>query len=182
MPQFLEYIEENCWKQIPSLPEYQVSKAGYVRFAPVGFCRYVLDRHECKGYWRVTINHAQYFIHRLVCETFHGASPAPKHQVAHWDGVKKNNHPTNLRWATHHENMMDKYRHGTMRGAHAGEKHHGAKLTAKEAKQIFLSLAPTKYLADAHGVAPKTIQDIKARRSWNCIHKSTEKNLPQLNS
>lgn len=50
-------------------------------------------------------------VHRLVCEAFHGQKPTPKHMTAHWDGNKKNNRPSNLRWATASENQADRVRH-----------------------------------------------------------------------
>jgi hypothetical protein len=35
-----------------------------------------------------------------VAEAFIGPQPSPRHQVAHYDGVRDNNHYSNLRWAT----------------------------------------------------------------------------------
>ena len=51
-------------------------------------------------------------VHRLVCEAWHGRPPTEKHQVAHWDGNKANNHFGNLRWATPQENSHDCVRQG----------------------------------------------------------------------
>src|SRR6516164_11851118 len=48
----------------------------------------------------------------LVCEAWHGRPPTEKHQVAHWDGNKANNHFGNLRWATPQENSHDCVRQG----------------------------------------------------------------------
>lgn len=47
-------------------------------------------------------------VHQLVCEAFYGPRPEG-HEVAHYDAVKINNAASNLRWATHYENMQDRY-------------------------------------------------------------------------
>ncbi|AXV72811.1 hypothetical protein CJO75_01120 [Ralstonia solanacearum] len=52
-------------------------------------------------------------IHRLVALTFLGPPPSRQHEVAHNDGNRANNIVTNLRWATHAENVADTFRHGT---------------------------------------------------------------------
>ena len=53
-------------------------------------------------------------IHVLVCLTFHGPKPTPKHQVRHLDGSRDNNVPSNLCWGTQQENSDDRYIHGTI--------------------------------------------------------------------
>ncbi len=51
-------------------------------------------------------------VHRMVAIAFLGPCPPDKNQVAHWDGNPRNNHVSNLRWATAAENTADKIRHG----------------------------------------------------------------------
>jgi hypothetical protein len=46
-------------------------------------------------------------VHRLVCEAFNGPSPSDDHEVAHNDNTRDNNVATNLRWATHYDNVQD---------------------------------------------------------------------------
>ena len=53
-----------------------------------------------------------HYCHRLVCEAWHGPRPDGC-DVAHNDGEKSNNAPSNVRWATRQENAKDKVRHGT---------------------------------------------------------------------
>lgn len=53
-------------------------------------------------------------VHRLVALTFLGTPPSPKHEAAHWDGDRKNNQPSNLRWGTPQENSSDRLRHRTL--------------------------------------------------------------------
>lgn len=65
-----------------------------------------------KGYLRVHILGKLRPVHRLVCEAFHGTSPADKPHVLHGDGDSKNNRQENLRWGTRKENERDKKEHG----------------------------------------------------------------------
>jgi hypothetical protein len=52
-------------------------------------------------------------VHRLVCEAFHGPQPGWDYEVAHSDHDKTNNASTNLRWATHYDNIQDSVRDRT---------------------------------------------------------------------
>ena len=45
-------------------------------------------------------------VHRLVCETFHGAAPAGQTVVLHLDECKDNNHKDNLSWGTAAQNSQ----------------------------------------------------------------------------
>lgn len=65
--------------------------------------------HLCRTDYRRKVG-----VHVLVAEAFLGPKPSPRHEVAHWDGVGTNNAVTNLRWATHAENVQDQRRHGTL--------------------------------------------------------------------
>ena len=50
------------------------------------------------GYPIIKLDGKSYNAHYLFCTAFHGIKPSPKHQVAHYDGVKTNNSADNLRW------------------------------------------------------------------------------------
>lgn len=108
-------MSEEEWRVIPDFPDYEVSSFGNVRKARLngsvtshGYVRVSLMKDK-KTYYR--------YVHQIVCEVFNGKAPRKGLHVAHWDGVRDNNRAENLRWATPHENAMDKVRHGThMRG------------------------------------------------------------------
>lgn len=51
------------------------------------------------------------FVHRLVLETFVGPCPDGM-ECCHNDGVRTNNHVSNLRWDTRKSNRMDRIEHG----------------------------------------------------------------------
>lgn len=93
------------------------------------------------------------FVSRSVCEAFHGPPPSSRHEAAHNDGDVTNNHYTNLRWATHLENMGDRVLHGTLA---AGERHGRARLTEIDALNIgelYRLGFPSKDIAKLWGVS-----------------------------
>ena len=64
------------------------------------------------GYKQVGIKHnlrrgSRHFVHRIICEAFHGKPKNNNMIVRHLDGNKKNNKPENLRWRTQNENSND---------------------------------------------------------------------------
>ncbi len=116
------------------------------------------------------------FAHRLVLLVFIGSAPTPKHECAHNDGDRNNNHYTNLRWATHKENQADMKRHGT---APIGTRHGMAKLTELDVirlRQDYKDLIAAKGLYGAqaaisrkYGVACETVADIVHHRHWKHV-------------
>jgi len=68
-----------------------------------------------KGYLALNIPKLAY-IHRLVCEAWHGPRPEGM-ECRHLDGNPFNNTPDNLRWGTSKENAQDTLRHGHHREA-----------------------------------------------------------------
>lgn len=119
------------FKQIPIYPNYSVSEDGKI----IGERqKKIIKPKIANGYETVTIytpNGKKYHnIHRLVALAW---LDVPKNyqslQVAHIDGNRRNNHYTNLRWATPKSNTHDKYRHGTHDLVPEGERHHNHKLT-----------------------------------------------------
>ena len=71
-------------------------------------------------------------VHRMVLETFVGPAPEGM-ECAHGDGDRKNNALSNLRWATHVQNVADKADHGTNM---AGEKNGVSKLRSRDLPAI----------------------------------------------
>jgi len=99
-----ELKEEEKWKPIEGLWDYQISSKGrivkYNGFVPkIGL--------ERRGYYRVKLAGKLYKLHRLLAETFI-PNPEGKPFVDHIDGDKLNNSLSNLRWCTHAENQRNR--------------------------------------------------------------------------
>jgi hypothetical protein len=103
------------------------------------------------------------FVHRLVCEVFHGPAPSAAHEVAHHDGDPGNAHFGNLRWATHVENEADKIGHGTIT---VGERHGMAKLNADQVREIKVSPERGCDLAGRFGITRSAITHIRKGKLW----------------
>lgn len=104
------------------------------------------------------------YVHRLVCEAFHGPQPSSeKSMVAHNDGNPSNNTPGNLRWATPGENQRDRENHGTH---NRGERSYLSKLTWDAAAEIRASNDSTTHLAAKFGVTPANIRMIRRGLTW----------------
>ena len=95
------------WKIIEGFENYMVSDHGNVKNNKTG-C--ILKQHVQDGYKRLTIhlNKTQYkkYVHVLVASEFI-PNPENKQCVDHIDNCKTNNNISNLRWATHTENMQN---------------------------------------------------------------------------
>lgn len=71
--------------------------------------------------------------------------------------------PAHLRWGTQAQNCADI----AVVGNRKGEKHHNAKLTEEQVREIRSCDESTKSLAERFGVHWVTIQDVRNRRTWN---------------
>lgn len=103
------------WRPAPGFEgAYEVSNLGNVRTIASGRVRPGRLTRAKPGllYRKVQLQHLKFrWVHRLVCEAFHGAQPG--RQVRHLDGDSLNNCADNLSWGTQSDNEFDKVRHGT---------------------------------------------------------------------
>lgn len=163
------------WRSCPGLQGiYEVSSLGNVR-------RTVFDRRtkrgrnlspatNRKGYHHVCLSMPDgmktKWIHRLVCEAFHGPPPTPKHQAAHRDDIKGNNTPDNIYWATGLQNHADRRRNGLiLNGSQIGR----AKLKEADIPQIRAMReagALHREIGERFGVAPHTICRVLNGTRW----------------
>lgn len=104
-------------------------------------------------------------IHRLVLEAFVGPCPEG-HEACHNDGDARNNRLDNLRWDTRESNVLDKIKHGTMRGIPPGEEHWNCKLTEQDVREIREAVGVQRNIAAMYGISDATMRDIKRRKSW----------------
>lgn len=104
-------------------------------------------------------------VHCMVAEAFIGPRP-PGYDVGHDDNNKSNNHVSNLKYQTHHENILDRKRHGVER---AGETVPTSRLTEAEVRLIregYEAGVGRTQLARRFGVKPGQIYRIVTRRQW----------------
>ena len=106
----------------------------------------------------------QFYIHRLLAKTFLNGEG----YINHKDGNKQNNSLDNLEFCTQQHNMI----HAVELGLHKprGEDNGGSILTECNVREIRSLLKSgelsRKKIAEKFGVAPSTIGDIKAERTW----------------
>jgi len=102
-------------------------------------------------------------VHRLVLTSFKEPEIGRPY-VNHKDGVKLNNNLNNLEYCTASENVKHARRTGLSK--EIGETSHSAKITNKDAIEIFNSTKSSKELASEYNVSRNVIYYIKRGKSW----------------
>lgn len=117
------------------------------------------------------------FAHRLAYEFWSCATIPAGLLVCHECDNRMCCNPAHLWLGTNDDNMADVVAKGRSRGGNGGnghsfpgELHPSAKLTEAKVLTIFGSRMGTQYLATQYGVTRRTIQKIKARKSWAVVH------------
>lgn len=129
-------MEKEIWKDVVGYEGlYQVSNFGNVRSVDRTYKHYKKGNTFLKGKNKSQSNSLGYLIvglskngkpknikvHRLVALSFI-ENPESKPFVNHIDGVKTNNHVSNLEWATASENSSHAFSIGLHKGSHYGLK------------------------------------------------------------
>jgi len=155
------------WRPVVGFPDYEVSSLGRVRRSnPISKRGHRIATGILKaaptdnGYPRATIAHGVYrYVHKMVCEAFHGPRPSPLHEVAHGDGDRTHNAASNLRWDTNAGNHADRQRHGRA----------AKKLTPEEVQMIRASPLNGAQLGERLGVARSTVNRIRSGNKWGWL-------------
>lgn len=90
-------------------------------------------------------------------------------QVAHINGIRDDNRPENLRWATLAENCADKWRHGT---AQIADRNTNTKLKISDVREIrMLAKGGLSYrrIGEKFGVSKGAIQHVVRRMNWKHV-------------
>lgn len=107
-------------------------------------------------------------VHKLVAMHFI-PNPKRKPQVNHKDGVKSNNHVSNLEWVTCSENILHSHKNG-MSSSLKGEESKAAKLTETEVLEIRaaanLGCFSHREIAESYSVNRRQITRIINRKRW----------------
>lgn len=106
-------IDEQTYIMCP-VEGLEVSRDGLVRRAENKTI--VKQWDNGNGYMYISFRSKKYAVHRLVAGGFSGL-PSGGLEVRHLDGVRANNHASNLVWGTRSENIRDQVTHGTHRTA-----------------------------------------------------------------
>jgi len=149
---------------------FEVSNYGEVRSLPRR--KTLKTWMDADGYYRIGSyadgHRVKLSPHRLVAEAFLSAIEG-KTQVNHLDGVKTNNHVSNLEWADQGDNTRHAARTGLLKPAH-GASHYLARLSEQNVTEIRRRYKPyiCSYgiLAAEYDVHWSCIRDIIKGRSW----------------
>lgn len=101
------------WRDISGHPNHQISEDGQVRNRKTGhILKQSPDRY---GYMRLSLGSTDnVYVHRVVCEAFHGEPIGARTQVNHIDCDRQNNSASNLEWCTPSENIKWGVSHGNL--------------------------------------------------------------------
>lgn len=128
---------------------------------------------SARGYGSLVFEGRRTYAHRVMTIVAHGPPPSPKHDAAHSCGVRRCINPNHLRWASRHDNAMDRVDHGTHT---RGSRSNLAKLTEAAVIDIYQSRAKPIDLARKYGVARHTIYQIRGGRSWGWLTEKLKRN------
>jgi len=155
---------------------YEVSDAGRVRRGTTG--RRTWPGRMTKpsllniGYYSVapTVDgkNVRHYVHRLVAEAFLGPCP-DGHEVNHINGIKTDNHVSNLEYVTHAENMSAAGRGGLLT---RGEAHPGSKLSEADVRAIRAARGDGESfgrIAARFGLSTATVYGIVNRTAWKHV-------------
>ncbi len=113
------------------------------------------------------------YLHRALCEHFHGPAPAGRPMARHLNDVREDNRRENLAWGSGKENADDRTRNGGMDATRArGNKIHTAVLDAgkvRDIRQMYGELGSFERVASLFGVDSKTVRNIVHRRTWKHV-------------
>jgi NUMOD4 motif len=124
-----------------------------------------------RGYFQVKLcrngQRETWHVHCLVLRAFVGACPEGQESLHGPGGQQDNRWPENLCYGTHWQNMMEKYRDGTML---SGERHGNSRLTEDRVREIRRRYVPRvvtqQVLADEYDVSVTTISIVLAGKVW----------------
>lgn len=155
------------FKTHPILTNYSFSKCGKALYKN----NLKALRLSNNGYWIMRIHltgkRKDFLVHRLMWQTFKGEIPL-KYEINHKDGVKSNNHLSNLECVTPRENNLHARRTGLFKSN--GEKNKQARLTQKQVnhiRKLYKEKVFNQYqLASKYKVSQRMICKIVRYEKW----------------
>lgn len=180
-PKKIRFFASEKWKELPlkkSADQKRYAISNFGRIASfVGKIENgtVLKTRLTQRYPSITIKvggkNVNYYIHRLVAETF-VKKPSPKHRfVIHLDHKKENNRAKNLRWVTHDAQIAHAKKDPAFLAQLAPFE--GKKLNADKVRVIKKKLANgktrIKTLAKQYGISEMQLYRIKSGENWSHV-------------
>lgn len=180
------YIDQNdiCWRDLEIRdikPIYEISEYGDVKNKKSG--RILKQRVNDDGYYEIGLmtysgNVRWMRINILVAHHFIAVEDLDRNQVNHINGIKSNNHYTNLEYNTPKENIHHAISHGLIKVS--GEDNGQARLKNSDVIKICEYLSNNMNYTDILNelglentrTNRKLLIRIKTRQSWNCISKN----------
>lgn len=135
--------EVSNYGQVRALERIITNKHGKPQRYPSKLLKFDVSDSGTSKYYRVTLckNHStkKYFVHRLVAVAFI-PNEDNKPCINHIDNDGTNNHPSNLEWCTHSENILHAQKQGRLfqaqsAGGKKGSVYHSSRAT-KDAEEI----------------------------------------------
>ena len=171
------------WKQIilnGIKTNYEVNELGEVRNIRTKYkLKLQMNRNgylEAHIYFKA--KNRPLLVNRLVAKAFI-PNPLNKEEVNHIDGIKINNHITNLEWCTREENMQHSWRIG-LRHKMLGYDNPSTKIRKWQVHNICKFLEKgifPKEISEKTGISVDIIKSIKYKQSWVDI--SNQYNIPK---
>jgi len=173
-------IKTERWKEIDfesnlSHDKYEVSHLGRVKsYAIDKESGRVLRGGNVNGYRCITVKFGeaitrQYYVHRLVAETFLIKENKDQHYVIHLDYKKQNNSIYNLRWATEQELVA----HNNKNPEVVKRRTTGYKLTEADVRVIKRLLKSHKtrlsMIAKRFGITHTQLNRIRSGENWGHV-------------
>lgn len=165
--------------KIPTCDNYGVTRCGKIfsfNYRGKGSTCEIFPSMDKDGYLQIGLylkkGRKWFRAHRLVAITFL-ANPYNLPQINHKDGVKFNNHVSNLEWTSNINNQRHAWKLG-LKSPKLGSDNFSAILSEEEVKDIKI-LLKEKYkgcvrdISKAYGVSHQLISDINTGKTWSHI-------------
>lgn len=182
--------EVEIWKDVQGYEGYyQISSLGRVKSigrlvvykSDQSGCAYKRIREKILKPYRQPSGHlyvnlckdsirTRHFVHRLVLTAFVGERPEGFGSRHYPDNDPSNNKISNLQWADHHTNQLDRIAHGT---TFPGSLCPSSKLKEEqviEIREIYAKGGVTQEsLGNAYGVTQPTVNNLLHRKTWKLV-------------
>jgi len=158
------------WRPAPGLEGWAVSEDGRAAYLCKKTARWKVSRAKAKeasGYTLVGPLGNQDYLHRLICEAWHGEPPYPGAHARHLDDARpRRNVPSNLAWGDSADNAADRHRNGLYESLE-GEEHFASSVSDGVVGQIVVALnfgARPKLVANFHKLPVRFVYDVRSGR------------------